>query len=296
MVSRQTKTSSIWHADIEHGLAHRDHANTCYRNDHDPVPTVGDRPLYLVALVRINVVTSCSISGWSAYGQQCVQTFLEYWPQKEVKLHLVSEDILPSPPPSVWFHDLLSDFDAADFLCRHQDNERAHGQNSIYDLRFDAVKFCKKVFATHTIARIFKTGRLFWMDADCVTRAPVPLELLMRLPPEDCAVAYFARGYYSECGFIGYNLDHPATHPFIAEMARVYASDEVFKEREWHDSWVWDRVRERMKVPAHAIPYRRPTNHPLVHSELGQYMDHRKGKRKKLPVSPEHPIYGKKKK
>lgn len=251
----------------------------------------------------INVVTSCSWSGWHAYGRDCVDSFLKYWPQ-EVRLHLCSEDkIVEAPDHLVSVHDLLADRELREFLQRHQSDRRSQGYwngldySTVYDYRFDAYRFCKKVFAVGMVQKLLGGGRLFWMDADCVTHAPVPIELLTRLPPDDYAVAYFKRPNYTECGFIGYNLDHFATRPFINEMVRQYSSDEYGREKEWHDSWVWDRVRERMDLNVWPIPVSMPTSHPLVFSELGKYMDHRKGiRRKTLPVSPEHPVFGIRKK
>lgn len=242
----------------------------------------------------VNVVTSCSRKGWEEYGCRFVDTFLEYWPQSTT-LHFVSEDVvLPHIDYRMLIYSLFSSKGANDFMTRHVNNVRVKGGDP-YDYQFDAYKFSKKVFAVELIAQTVKRGKLIWVDADCVTHAPIPLDVISNYPPKGYAIAYLARPNYTECGFIGYDLDHPEALPFIHELARVYAEDEFMREKEWHDSWVWDRVRERMNVPSYKIPHPVQSSHPLIHSELGKYMDHRKGPRKKLFASPEHPLFGSKK-
>lgn len=243
----------------------------------------------------ISVVTSCSASGWNEYGHAFVRSFEEFWPL-EVDYYLVSEDRgqLPIGGGRCRVIDLLECRDADRFLRRHRDDKRASGHERLptdvgwtpnkiaagYNFRYDAFRFAKKVFAIAQVAQIVGHGRLFWVDADVVTFAPVPVALLERLLPESTALCCLDRGaYHSECGFVGYRLDHPRAREFIAAFAGLYASDEVFGLQEWHDSWVFDWLRRKMKVPSVAIPHR-DRRHPFVNSELGQYMDHKKGARK----------------
>jgi hypothetical protein len=249
--------------------------------------------------MQINVVTSCSFDGYAQYGRACVETFERYWPD-DIVMHVVSEDITHLPLHTRRFvgHNLLDSIDCAYFLDRHENSKRVRGfwngiNFSDYQFKYDAYRFCKKVYAIAMIAEKVKTGRLFWMDADCVTHAAVPRDLLERLPPANLAVAHFIRPNYTETGFVGYNLDHPQTHAFIKQVADMYTRDTIFQEKEWHDCWAFDRTRDRMQLDSYAIPFPKGQTHPLVFSELGKYLDHRKGPRKKLDASPEHPIYGK---
>lgn len=257
----------------------------------------------------IDVVTSMSKDIWDRYGRACVESLVSFWPE-EANLHIVTEDgdymgwtglrdvVYASRLGRVTVHQLLYWMDARYFLGRHENNRRAHGfwngtDYSDYQFRYDAYRFCKKVYAVEMVVNKLRGGsRVFWIDADCVTHMAMPIELLDRLPPEGFAAAHFARPNYTETGFIGYDLRHPMTRPFISAVAQVFTSDRIFTMKEWHDCWAWDRTREEMNVPTYAIPYPVGQTHPLVFSELGRYMDHRKGPRKKLPASPEHPVYG----
>lgn len=243
------------------------------------------------------VVTSCSAQGWLEYGRRFVETFVAHW-AADVPLFVVSEDALPQFKRAYHIHIACSEAAAA-FLKRH-DTLRARGRvrergdagwtpNKIqagYNFRYDAFRFCKKVFAIDLIARRLGEGLLFWIDMDVVTFADVPTALLHRLLPADKALACLDRGpYHSECGFVGYNLDHPLGLPFIREFAALYASDQVFGLQEWHDSWVFDWLRKKTNVPTFAIPHH-SRRHPFPNSELGRYMDHLKGERKRNGVTP----------
>lgn len=242
--------------------------------------------------MSLAVVTSCSAEGWLVYGRRFVETYVKHWPA-EIPLYVVSEDVLPPLMGATHLH--LMGSEAASAFLKRNDNPRTRGRvrkssdagwtpNKIsagYNFRYDAFRFCKKVFAIDYVARRWTSGgKLFWVDMDVVTFADVPTSLLHRLLPADKALSCLDRGqYHSECGFVGYNLDHPQGMPFIAAFAELYASDEVFKLQEWHDSWVFDWLRRKMNVPTFAIPHQ-SRRHPFVNSELGRHMDHLKGARK----------------
>lgn len=241
----------------------------------------------------ISVVTSCSAKGWEEYGKRFVSSFKQHWPV-EIDLYVVSEDDLTelsSDRHRVWFRHLENEF-----LTKYKDAPWVHGSSKVRPprgvapnlrhgqgegFRFNAYKFSKKVFAIELIAQTLKKGRLFWIDADVVTFAPVPVNLLDDMLPDGYAISCLDRGthYHSECGFVGYNLDDPEAFKFILTFAAMYDSDTVFELPEWHDSWVFDWVRKKLKTHTYAIPHK-SNSHPFINSELGKYLDHMKGKRK----------------
>lgn len=257
-------------------------------------------PMPVTAPSAVTVMTSCSLAGWKEHGARCLDTLHRFWPA-EVEVHIVSEDKLPVSAAlmkqrhiTVW--DLLEvSPQAREFYKRHENNKRVRGigHGLPYCFRHDAYKFSKKVFAVKVVADSLigsqRGGRLIWLDADTVTFLSPPMELLQRMPPHGSALACLDRGkYHSECGWIAYDLSHPMAHRFITEFANLFAADAFLPLPEWHDSWVFDWLRKQMKVPAHHIPHK-SVSHPFVHSELGLYMDHLKGRRKQMGASPEHP-------
>lgn len=244
----------------------------------------------------ISVVTSYSVAGWCEYGYRFVQTFRRYWPTDVTLLRYGEEE-------NSQHVNLLAVPRCAEFLARYAGQAEVAGRQQVaghpwkanavtagYNFRFDALKFARKVFAIeHAAEALGWRGKLFWVDADVTTFAPVPREMLERLLPDDAATCYLGRngGYHSECGFVGYNLEHPVTPAFIRVFANEYASGVFENLGEWHDSYVYDRVRERLGVPGYSIPSS-GRGHVFAQSELGRYMDHLKGpERKALGFSPE---------
>ena len=251
----------------------------------------------------ISVVTSCSAAGWRAYGRRFVETFGQHWPA-EVRPLLYTEDALDDLQPRLAGLPILSLFDASPaaraFAERHRGSARAHGKerrqmdvgwtpNKVrggHNFRYDAFRFAKKVFAVEAAAREVGGGRLFWVDADVVTFAPVPPALLDELLPLTAAISALLRdGAPTETGFVGYDLDQEACRAFIAELERLYASDEVFALQEWHDGWVFEWLRKKMGVPTHAIPHC-SRRQPFINSRLGEFLDHTKGRNKALGRTP----------
>jgi hypothetical protein len=171
----------------------------------------------------------------------------------------------------------------------------AHGQagppevfNPRKQFRWDAVRFCYKVFSVALAETMISDGWLIWLDADSHTHSAVPLDALKTLCPRDSMISYLGRGesYHSECGWVAYNLDHPATRSFIRQFVGMYISDAIFQEREWHDSYIWDVARKQYQNQ-HRFHNLNPepnnkglAGHPFINSELGRYMDHVKGQRK----------------
>lgn len=248
----------------------------------------------------VSVVTSCSLAGWEKYGRRFVETFDKYWPPS-VSLYVVSEDQLPfmfsarSTPryqvccslgDSMAWQQFMEKYGAeawvrGDSTCPRPSNVAPRWrEDKGYNFRFDAYKFSKKVFAIEMIARRVREGRLLWIDADVLTFAEVPETLPERLLPSAYALSCLARpGYHSECGFVGYNIDHSGAIHFLKAFAGLYASGEVFNAPEYHDSFVFDWLRNKLLTATHHIPHR-SKSHPFIASELGKYMDHLKGRRK----------------
>jgi len=104
--------------------------------------------------------------------------------------------------------------------------------------------------------------------------------------PPDCLVAFLARPNHSECGLVGYNLRHPAAKSFLERFRRLYVDDLLFREAEYHDAYLFDRLRREFECRGHrSHDMARGVGsaagrHVFVNSALGRYMDHLKGDRK----------------
>lgn len=258
-------------------------------------------------------VTTCHEAGYDAYGRQMVASFDRHWP-REVPLYLYAENFVPELPSDRIIHrDLLVECpELVAFKERHKDNPAAHGKRGRSRLSvkmdwrkpklrvrrvewglgyiWDAVRFSHKTFAIFDAAEKCPADVLFWVDADTLMFADIPHSFLEEVTPPDCLFSYLARPKFSECGFVGYNLRHPAIRDFLADFKALYTHDRLFKEQQYHDSFLFDVVRKRFERKGHktydiAEGLGLTAGHVFVNSRLGQYMDHMKGGRKTTGAS-----------
>lgn len=262
--------------------------------------------------MSITVVTTFNQSGYDQYGQRMIQSFLKHWPL-EVKLYVYAEDCKVSESANnLIIKDLhSSSLGLTNFKNKWKNIPKANGNVSNDPIRnkrkdsgkgfkWNAVKFAHKVYAIFACAEQCKTDTLIWMDADTMCHSPITLQELERLVPTDMDLCYLGRkGKYSECGLYAMNLCSLHTQEFLKEFQRVYDQAEtgIFLMEEWHDSFVFDRVREKfpklkqLDWAAHLHDIRpNPRNskgegHPLINSNWGAYLDHLKGARKILGKS-----------
>lgn len=248
--------------------------------------------------MKYSVITTFHQPGLEQYAQKMIDTFESLWP-KEIDLWLCAEACQPKiQRDNTHIINILGESpELVDFITRHRNNPLAHGQDGPPDVyhpkkqfRWDAVRFCYKVFSVALCAERIKTGWMIWIDADSHTHTPVNHDWLQQVCPDDYMMSYLGRGenYHSECGWVAYNLDHPKTHQFIQEFVGMYQTDSIFQEREWHDSFIWDVVRRRyMNDTTNQFLNLNPepegkgmAGHPFINSILGLHMDHCKGQRK----------------
>jgi hypothetical protein len=265
--------------------------------------------------MKYTVITSFHEEGLKQYAQRMINTFEQNWPS-DVDLVVCAENCRPQTTrPNTRMYDLLSlSANCRAFVERHRNNPLAHGRAGPPDVwnpkkafRWNAVRFAYKVFSVALCANNISSGWMIWIDADTHTHSPVPMEWLSRVCPSTAMISYLGRGekYHSECGWVAYNLDHPATRNFIADFVGMYNTDRIFDEREWHDSYIWDVIRKQYQG-TNEFYNLNPSwtdkglaGHPFINSELGRYMDHVKGERKLLGHSkakevvshPDHPYW-----
>ena len=226
----------------------------------------------------IAAVTTFNGRGYTKYGRRFLQTFERHWP-REVKLYVYAEGCRPVSKRAE-IRDLLS-------CCPGlRQFKQDHGHLRSRDFRFDAVRFAHKVFAVAHAARTVDADKLFWVDADIVTFDDIPLAFLEScLPPGYYTSCLLRAGVHSECGFMGFDLRHPAHLDFMKAWERWYTSGRLFNLPEWHDCIVYDTVRQRLEKVGRIRTHNLSGSytwvwHPFINSRLGRFMDHLKGKRK----------------
>lgn len=226
------------------------------------------------------VVTALNGELYQAYAHRFWDTF----PHEHLDLRVYSEEML-LPIRTTHLH--LAD----DFVSRN-----GHRTHTSY--KHDAVRFCYKVYAIAQALDDYAENytRLLWIDADTVFHKAITEDWITEnLYTQDSIMGYAGRTrYYSECGLLLFNLEHPKTRAYIGTVRRYYDTDNLYLLPEQHDSYIWDYARQHYEQQGHLfnnwaehITHKVQGGHILVYL-YGEYMDHLKGKRKTLGKSPEN--------
>ena len=252
----------------------------------------------MTRLRKTAVVTTFSRAGWDLYAERMVLSWVKHWPQG-VDLYLYPDEKVPlSTDPRVrGVYDRMEEKDT--FLSLYASTDAYTGaMASGYDYRFDAVKFCHKPFCIQNLMRKSEDGltpyeALIWLDADTLTHNPVSPDALSEMTPAEYDVMFLGRCYkYTECGFLYFNLTRKPARDLIDNWTSYYTEGTFRKEREYHDSYLFDRAKEKMgdelqgKDLTGHLPKRSGAGHPLINSFLGEYLDHLKGDARKITGKP----------
>jgi hypothetical protein len=235
--------------------------------------------------MTIAVITTFPNNMFEVYGKQMIESFVRNWPNEIPLLIALDDDLLYSQiEKMIRPQDAIAvgwGKDHADFV------ERNKGKDDPNNYRKQAVRFCHKVFAIERALKATQEAKannepcaryLIWLDADVITNRPVTMaEIKECLPKEGDAVAYLGRKDWphSECGWLAFDLENDGGKS-IEEMVRFYTSDAIFNEKEWHDSWIWDRVIEVMQCGTN-LTFDKPGMDIWPHSPMGKWSTHFKG-------------------
>jgi len=207
---------------------------------------------------KFAVVTTYNQQGLDRYAQRFINTFDKNMP-REVDLLLYSERARPALPKTKRH---IKDYDAekemrntlVEFKKKYKYDLRANGKgpdgrrlDANKAFKWDAIRFSHKVYAIFDAVKKTDADVLIWMDADSVVHTPMPMEFLQEFIPDDKFLCYAGRkNKYTECGWYSMNLRHPHADKFFEEFQRMYddAENGIFTLKEWHDSYVFDVVRE----------------------------------------------------
>lgn len=246
-----------------------------------------------------HIITTFSAAGLDLYGQKMIDTFDQYWPTS-IRLTVYSENCSPCiPSDRVKVLDLLAASpELAAFKQQHQNNPLANGLIApdtqvpleANQFKWDAVRFSHKVFAVIHACKNFTDDWIIWLDADTKTFAQVPQDFLPNICDTSAMACYLGRRekYHSECGWVAYNRKHPDLQSFMDRWRDLYVTGDLFRLREYHDSFVFDVLRkdfsqQRGTLFSNISPVLKGKGpgHPFIASQLGLYMDHMKGTKRK---------------
>lgn len=258
---------------------------------------------------KITVVTTFHKKGLETYAQRFLDSFAKNV-DKRIKLIVYAEDCSPINPDS----EQITIFDQKDVLHElvafkekwksvpkangtpPDDIKRRRPRDHHKAFKWDAVRFSNKVYAVFDVCNA-DTDWCVWMDADTYIHSKWDYENFSKILPDDKWITYVGRGAGSqtwpECGFYGLNMNNEVCKTFVKDFKQMYddAENGIFKLEEWHDSYVFGHVLDKMKktnpnfLDYSADLYMKTAKsggggHPLINTVLGQWMDHMKGDRK----------------
>tara|TARA_A100001015_G_scaffold100574_1_gene111672 strand:+ start:544 stop:1347 length:804 start_codon:yes stop_codon:yes gene_type:complete len=159
------------------------------------------------------------------------------------------------------------------------------------DYHFNSIKFSFKPFSIHQVLNYIPQDLdfLIWTDADLRCKKKFDQNSLSKyLPNEEFLMTYLGRKkpWYSECGFLAFNLNHKDFEDYIERVIDIYTSGEIFSLEQWHDSWIWDHVRCEFEDTKN-VNFKNISGkgydleHPFVNCGLEEFFDHLKGPTRK---------------
>ena len=243
--------------------------------------------------MKITVVTTFNQAGYIKYGKNMLASFIKNWPT-DISLVVYAENcIVTEHAPNLIVYDSHTVNDKlVEFKSKWKDVPKANGNisgivkrsDSHKSFKWDAVRFANKVYAIFHCANNI-TDKLLWMDADMICHSPITVENIAQLCPDNIDIAFLGRDKkYTECGLYYLNMNSDNTKQFLQLFQSMYddAENGIFKLIEWHDSFVFDVVRSKMKL--NELNWSNSLivgeGHPLINCEWGKYLDHLKGDRK----------------
>jgi hypothetical protein len=238
-----------------------------------------------------NAITSFNYAGWERYGRNFIETWKEYWsPNIRLTVYYEGEEFEDFEFPSGMSWRPIEE---VEFLQDYLASLRFPIQHGIVGDQFDMwldARQARKAFMQMHAMRTYG-GKVFWIDADCVTVKHVPERFLDDMLPDDALNCYLGRDgwYHTESGFIGFNGNHPKAREFAKNYLHVFLTGSIFASgffgrAGWNDCCGFDAVRHVMGNGEEYINIAKDVKeghmHPFQVTAPGQYMKHLKGNRK----------------
>jgi len=230
----------------------------------------------LLFTVAMLAVTTFGPAGYEQYGKRCLETLKTCFPGKIVAFYEQKPDI-----EGIDLRDFFAIPGVNEYLERLKRNPGASGFGPDgYDYRYDANKFCRKVFAQEAV--FDEDQYVFWIDADCVALKPMPEEF-MRSLVADVPFCYLGRKgelAYTETGFLGFNTKHEKFPEFRSRYLSYMTSGKIFTQlKGWHDCIAFDYARQGIQG-LNLTKDGSGVGNVIGESRMGKYLTHLKGPRK----------------
>lgn len=237
------------------------------------------------------LITSFSAKGYVEYGHRMLQSYQSSG--QTIPMLVYYEHDQPEKPeiPGVTWMP-LSDIRNFKQTEEHLSKPEFQGQvkntegEMVYNFRFDAWKFFRKVFAINDAYSNASRSTKFlaWVDADVEFIRPIPDTLMTLVLPRNEVIAYIGRrNMHSECGFMLFNLDEEGPlRRFMMNYWALYGTGAFTSCNEWHDSYLFDHARALSAISAYSLTGDQCESlYPWDETILSDWMVHNKGPERK---------------
>jgi hypothetical protein len=244
------------------------------------------------------IALTTTFPNWAEYPKESIPSWLKHLPKKIIPLAGL-DPCSKLPQTEEWLFPLIQErteqktfFISRDFPPEQIEFLKRNKQKTTpKDYRMDYVRFSFKIFTIYE-ALIFALNNenefdyLIWLDADVILKKDLPMEKIEEWLPKDAVASYLGRKDWdhSECGFMIFNLKKGGKE-FIERLHKMYVTDEVLTLTQWHDSYVFDVVREEFNKANGKDVFLNLTEgvegrDVFDKCVLSEFMEHKKGNRK----------------
>ena len=185
--------------------------------------------------MAISVITTFPEKNYKVYAERMIDSFIYYWP-KNINLYVYYEgECPPKINHQVKYIDLhKASPDLVAFKNKYKNDPVANGElqeipsgvrrrpeagnkdKGKGSYLWDSVRFAHKTFCVEHALKTIDADMILWLDADTYTFTNIPESFIRSTLPEDKLTCYLGRGdIYPECGWVGYNKNHPKLMEFI---------------------------------------------------------------------------------
>ena len=215
------------------------------------------------------IVTSVSQKYWNMSGQTWLSSLLRYNP--DVKPYIVSEDI----NINTGFIYLIKDYLTYARFCDLAAEKMKDKDPTNY--RWQAIRFCHKVFALYQAREQFPDDTIYWFDADVEFTGPIDFNAIK---PDPYGITILGRKgwHHVEGGFIGF---HPE-NPVIDYWYNMYTTGNLFMLNEWHDCYALQFILNNKWYPVRDLSAHLNTKHVWPDTVLANFSMHHKGPGRKV--------------
>jgi hypothetical protein len=224
------------------------------------------------------ICTTFANGQYPTWGKEMLNSVNKSFPPCHMLVHLDNEMLIESVSGDLTNHTFCAstpDDVQNEFLAKYK------GTDDKQNYRKQFVRFSHKVFTIYKALDYCKGQNLdylFWIDADVKFNKAVDQKFFDAvLPKDDEIVSYIGRKdwNHSECGFMVFDVKKAEN--LINAFIKHYIDGTGLNLEEWHDSFIFDRVREIHAPLAKNISADASGMDVWEQTILGEYSQHFKG-------------------